>query len=923
MTPERWQLVEQLYRSAVDRPRERAALLAGVDPEIRREVEALLAADNSHRAATRTMGAVIAAGAMIGSYRVEGPLGEGGMGIVYKATDTKLHRPAAIKFLSNELADAAARRRFQMEAQTASSLNHPHIVTVYDVGEYQGRQYLITEFIDGGTLKRWAHSGKRTWRQVVELLTGVADGLAAAHASGILHRDIKPDNILITQSGYAKLADFGLAKLVEGEMDLTLTLAEDQTKPGMIIGTIRYMSPEQASGQPLDSRSDIFSFGVVLYEMLAGRPPFSGASNLETLQKVIHETPAPVSGDVPPELRMVVEKALEKNRGERYQSMREMVVDLRRLTRAKADPAVTTGQPVAAPRKRPGMWPAMAAVLLLASVSVWFLSGTRENADNPLAGAQFTRLTDFEGAEIDVALSPDGKFIAFLADRDGQFDVWLRQVGTGNPVNLTPGKEDDRTPVRSLGFSADGSEIWLAGTERSGIRRMPLVGGAPRVFLKDPAIELAWSADGKQMVYHTREAGDPMYVADPAGANPRRISTDPADIHQHFQVWSPDGRWIYYAKGTPATNEMDVWRIPAAGGLPERLTRHNADVRHLTAFGPSTILYVAKESDGSGPWLWALDVERKQTRRINYGLEQYTSITSSSDGRRLAATVANPTVSLWSVPLLDRIVDENDVKPFAVPNQRAWTPRFSGTALYYLSSRGGADGLWRFQDGQSTEIVKGIDSPLLEPPAISPDGKKIAILVRKAGKRRLRLVSPEGAEVAFSADIDVQGAASWSPDGKWIVTGGNDGKSDGLFKIPVDGGAPVRLTPALGRNPVWSPDGSLIAYAGPNVYTMTPLRAVRPDGTPVEMPAIRLHRDGERLRFLPGGKELLYMQGDSFLQDFWTLNLETKQMRQLTRFTNSAAMRTFDVTEDGQQIVFDRLRENSDVILIDRKDPAR
>ncbi len=198
-------------------------------------------------------------------------MGEGGMGVVYRALDTKLNRPVAIKFLSNEFADAAARHRFQREAQTASSLNHPHILTVYDTGEFEGRQYLVTEFVDGGTLKTWTRSAKRTWREIVELLTGVADGLAVAHAAGILHRDIKPENILISQSGYAKLADFGLAKLAEGsDSDLTRTLTEGRTRPGVIIGTIPYMSPEQAAGKPVDARSDIFSFGVLLYEA-AGR----------------------------------------------------------------------------------------------------------------------------------------------------------------------------------------------------------------------------------------------------------------------------------------------------------------------------------------------------------------------------------------------------------------------------------------------------------------------------------------------------------------------------------------------------------------------------------------------------------------------------------------------------------------------------
>jgi serine/threonine protein kinase len=287
-------------------------------------------------------------GQRIGVYEVQAALGEGGMGVVHRALDTKLNRPVAIKFLSDDLADAAARRRFQREAQTASSLNHPHIVTVHDVGEFDGRQYLVTEFVDGGTLKDWLYAAPRTWRQVSELLTGVADGLAAAHDAGIVHRDIKPENILVANNGYAKLADFGLAKLWEGAGASTVThvLSDGRTRPGMIVGTIAYMSPEQAAGQPVDARSDIFSFGIVLYEMVAGKRPFDAATDLERLQALVSGAlpPLPESADAPAGLRNVIEKALEKDPAERYQTARDLVVDLRRLTRA-----TTTVAPAATP----------------------------------------------------------------------------------------------------------------------------------------------------------------------------------------------------------------------------------------------------------------------------------------------------------------------------------------------------------------------------------------------------------------------------------------------------------------------------------------------------------------------------------------------------------------------------------------------
>ena len=249
-------------------------------------------------------------------------LGEGGMGVVYRALDTKLNRPVAIKFLSQELADSAARRRFQREAQMASSLNHPHLLTVHDVGDFNGRQYLVTEFIDGGTLHDWVNAEKPTWRQIVELLAGVADGLAAAHEAGILHRDIKPANVLVAKNGYAKLADFGLAKLAESSEDAFSgktgkgTPTENHTDPGVVIGTAAYMSPEQAAGDRLDARSDIFSFGLVLYEVISGRRAFEGTSKRDVLYKIIHTSVEPLPDELPscPEIG-VRESFAEKARG--------------------------------------------------------------------------------------------------------------------------------------------------------------------------------------------------------------------------------------------------------------------------------------------------------------------------------------------------------------------------------------------------------------------------------------------------------------------------------------------------------------------------------------------------------------------------------------------------------------------------------
>jgi Tol biopolymer transport system component len=244
-------------------------------------------------------------------------------------------------------------------------------------------------------------------------------------------------------------------------------------------------------------------------------------------------------------------------------------------------------------------------------------------------------------------------------------------------------------------------------------------------------------------------------------------------------------------------------------------------------------------------------------------------------------------------------------------------PRFGATALFYLSSRGMGDGLWRYQDGKASEVWNGADSALLEPPALSLDGRRVAFVLRRKGQLRLQVEASDGTEPEVLENLDVQGTASWSPDNKWIATGGSDAQGAGLFKLPVDGGPAVRLATGLSLNPVWSPDGAFIAYAGANVGEYAPLLAARPDGTRIELPDIKLNRDGERIRFLPNGKGLVFMQGQRGSQDFWLLDLATKKTRPLAHLNNPATMRTFDITRDGKQIVFDRLRENSDIVLID------
>lgn len=369
---------------------------------------------------------------------------------------------------------------------------------------------------------------------------------------------------------------------------------------------------------------------------------------------------------------------------------------------------------------------------------------------------------------------------------------------------------------------------------------------------------------------------------------------------------------------------MDIWRIRPAGGAPERLTQIHSDIKYLTPLDDRTILYTAPDEDGAGPWLWAFDTRKRKSHRISTGLDVISSVEASGDGGRLVVTIAKPTANLWSFPIGEGVADGNSVAPYRLPAVRAHAPRFAGDALFYLSSRGTGDGLWRFEKGASLELWRGIDGALFEPPAVSAGGRHLAVILRRQGKRTLHALSPDGGDARpLAAEIEITSAASWSPDGRWIAASGVDAKGPALFKISADGAERQRLVSGPAANPVWSPDGSLIAYTGPVVGPTGALLLIHADGSPAPFPQLRVRVNTEHYRFMPGGKKLVYIPttGLHSPEHFWIVDLATQKSRQLSNFEMRLDTRTFDITPDGKQIVFDRLRENSDIVLIDLPKP--
>jgi eukaryotic-like serine/threonine-protein kinase len=777
MDPDRPRRVEEILHGALEHEGPaRAAYLDGACPnaETRREVEALIAQSDD--------ASWPASGTTLGPYRIEGPIGAGGMGTVYKALDTRLHRPVAIKISAARFSD-----RFEREARAIAALNHPYVCTLYDIGP----NYLVMEYVEGVSLRQLLRERAVPIEETLQYAAQIAAAMEAAHAAGIIHRDLKPGNVMVTRTGLIKVLDFGLAKVMQpvqllGEAESTATVAMDSgpTRIGAIMGSTSYMSPEQALGKQLDSRSDIFAFGALLYEMLTRRQAFRGDSTVEVLSGIIHvELPPPsaFSPAVPPPLDALVARCLRKDPAQRLQSMIEVQRELKAMIGGTSSAVSTAAKPNPAPARR--SWrpaAAFAAALALAAIGVLLWRMLRPISNDAGGAPEISRVTTDAGLSIDPAISADGKLIAYASDRSGEgnLDIWVQQIGGGDPIRLTNNPADDSEPD----FSPDGTHVvFRSERDGGGIYTVATTGGEERKLAGDGR-RPRFSPDGTKVLYWTGPA-DPfpmrngfgkIFVLDLSTSTTRQIRPDfTAAAHP---VWSPDGKKILFvgAKETTARG-FDWWITPANGGaaIPCPVMPEGVLFDPFTWRGNRVyfVWYDASELKFIGQL--TVDAATGRTGKpFRYSATTSDAYSPSVSKNGIVAFAAsNTTLDLYSLPL-----DAN-------------TGKSGGT-------------LGRLTNGPEKNLVE----------SISDDGTRVAFTRWGIDPQVWGRDFSTGHEVALTEGGAPKANAIISPDGRLVSWREAFASRRNVFITPFEGGAARQICSECSIVRAWSPDGKFILY---------------------------------------------------------------------------------------------------------------
>jgi len=958
MTPERWAHIKELFEGALERePAARAAWLdeqcPPADDELRRELDSLLAAHEeagafletpvlAASAATAASSAPdLSPGTRLGPYEIAESIGSGGMGEVYRARDTRLGRDVAIKVLPAAVAaDPARVARFEQEARAASALNHPNIVVVYDTGWHEGLPFIVSELLEGETLADRLQRGPLLLRRALECAQQIAGGLVAAHERGIIHRDLKPANLFLTSQGQLKILDFGVAKL---SADLP---GADATTPGVVVGTVGYMSPEQVRAAPVDIRSDQFSLGCVLYELLTGRAPFQRASAAQTMAAVLEDEPAPLSETnlrVPRAIAWLVDRCLAKEAADRYASTRDLARDLElalsRLSVLTQEGALSSPVRRAASR----WWPALAVLALLAaSISLTWWWARRERLV-PAQGAAVTtvptvRFLTHTGRDSSPAASPDGHTIAFSARRDGRRRIWLKQVATGSEAPLTDG--DDDFPR----FAPDGSSILFARNQggRFALYRVALVGGEQRKVVDD-ALYGDYSPDGRRIAFvRQRAEGDGIAsvvaTSAPDGSDVRELARlDVGAFPAGAFVcprWSPDGRWLAATQSTLQLGEPTaVAVIDVRTGKTRRLDPPSAAGvwRGALAWsGPDEVVFAEPESvvaqqTGTSSRVLLWDLSTGKTRPLLSSPINIVALDVLGSGRLVLQTRALHQ-NLREVPLAAQSDAEGRwlTRGNAADRQPIVAPE--GDRVAFSSNRSGNLDIWVLSR-KTGSLTRLTDDPAQDSdPAFLPDGRLLWSSDR-SGAFEVWLAAADGSDPhQVSRDgVDAENPVA-TPDGSRIVYASANPAHRGIVEVHRDGSGARLVVAGNAIEPEVSPDGAHVAFVADEGTERATLRVARlADGQTVfeiRLPAWNIGGgvDQGRSRWLPDGRGLVYVVRDGanfgvFAQRFAPGAGPVGEPRRVAWLAPDLDAESMGVTPDGAALVVSFREELQDLMI--------
>ncbi len=889
-------------------------------------------------------------GQTLGHYRIESKLGEGGMGVVYRALDTHLDRPVAIKVLSAEAVSRPDRKaRFVQEAKAASALNHPNILHIYDIDSANAIDFIAMEFVPGKTLEPLISRRGLSLTETLKYSVQIADALAKAHSAGIVHRDLKPANIMVTDDGHVKVLDFGLAKLAESSDDDGAAVTLDRsprTEEGAILGTVAYMSPEQAEGKKVDARSDIFSFGSVLYEMVTGRRPFQGETKFSTLTAITRDEPKPaseVASGIPPELERVIVRCLRKDPARRFQHMDDLKVALEELKEESGSGSTIARPQPASERHKRNRW-IVAAVLLLAIGGVaarWFLRRSAPELEAPL---RIVPLTSFAGLELEPALSPDGNQVAFIwrGEKQDNWDIYVKLIDGGTPLRLTTDPAVDAAPA----WAPDGRRLAFIRSSQnsSGIYVIPALGGPERKLAEVPASKLSWSPDGKLIAFDQRPAPGQqsgIFVLSTDTGEKRRLTSTPEGYLSDLgPAFSPDGRSLVFARFqsvvTAALYLMPLTAAAAPAGEPRRLTPENMNVSAHDWIPDGRSLVFAAAPSGGSSRLWRVSAEGGpgEPQRIAVEGDRVDSPSVSKGGAagsyRLAYVQYSSDTNIWRVPgpavrAKDATARAASPVQLIASSRPDGAPQVSpdGKRIAFVSGRSGNNEVWVCESDGSRPVQVTSLGTYLGSPRWSPEGQRIAFDVNQDGQSDIYTISAEGgAPRRLTFEKSNEFRPNWSGDGRWIYFGSNRTGTDQIWKMPSDGGAAIQVTKNGGHDVYESVDGKFIYYSKRFLAADPPgIYRIPADGGD----EVRVLDQGSvgRWAITRTGIYLLKNATPSESASIEYYNFDTGKLTEIVRFGKQAAVgpgggTNLAVAPDDRWIVYvQRDREESDIMMIE------